>query len=42
MRTIAAMIPEWVYNIAILILVRTTICYAVWWWNKEREERNGR
>lgn len=42
MRTIAAMIPEWVYNIAILILVPTTICYAVWFWAKIMEERNGR
>lgn len=39
MRQIALMIPEWVYNIAILILVPTTICYAVWWWKKEREQR---
>jgi hypothetical protein len=42
MSEIARMIPEWVYNLAILILVPTTICYAVYVFIKEREERNGR
>lgn len=35
MRQIALMIPEWVYNLAILILVPTTVCYAVWWYFKD-------
>lgn len=42
MRTIAAMIPEWVFNTAILITVPTAVCYAAMRWTKERENRNGR
>lgn len=35
MRQIALMIPEWVYNLALLILIPTTICYAVYWYIKD-------